>query len=123
MRDLEEYKFRKIYENIATGIARAGLDRFFEECNDACSALIGHSQDKFVSTAPDADRRPARINRDLGRHYEPEARPTGAASRRGAVSTDDRSCPRGGGDVPPQRVKCPPRPRLVGGGLTVRAGR
>ncbi len=47
MRDLEERKFQKNYENIATGIALTSLDGFFEECNDAYSALIGYSQDEL----------------------------------------------------------------------------
>ncbi len=47
MRDLEERKFQKNYENIAAGIALISLDGFFEECNDAYSALIGYSQDEL----------------------------------------------------------------------------
>ena len=38
MRELEERRFQKIYENIATGIALTVLDGFFEECNAAYSA-------------------------------------------------------------------------------------
>jgi len=47
MRGLEELKFQKIYENIATGIALTNLDGFFEECNAAYSALTGYSPDEL----------------------------------------------------------------------------
>ena len=47
MRELEERRFQKIYENIATGIALTVLDGFFEECNAAYSALTGYSQDEL----------------------------------------------------------------------------
>ncbi len=47
MRELEERKFQKIYENIATGIALTNLDGFFEECNAAYTALTGYSQDEL----------------------------------------------------------------------------
>ena len=43
MRDLEERKFQKIDENIATGIAPAGIDGFSEERNDGyrlCRAIL-----------------------------------------------------------------------------------
>jgi PAS domain S-box-containing protein len=47
MRELEERKFQKIYENIATGIALTNLDGFFEECNAAYSALTGYYEDEL----------------------------------------------------------------------------
>ena len=47
MRELEERKFQKIYENLASGIALTNLDGFFEECNAAYSALTGYSQDEL----------------------------------------------------------------------------
>ena len=47
MGELEERKFQKIYENIATGIALTNLDGVFEECNAAYSSLTGYSQDEL----------------------------------------------------------------------------
>ncbi len=47
MGELEERKFQKIYENIATGIALTSLDGVFEECNAAYSSLTGYSQDEL----------------------------------------------------------------------------
>ena len=47
MSELDERKFQKIYENVATGIALAKLDGRFEECNAAYSALTGYSQDEL----------------------------------------------------------------------------
>jgi len=44
MSELDERKFQKICENVATGIALAKLDGRFEECNAAYSALTGYSQ-------------------------------------------------------------------------------
>ena len=43
MRELEEQKFQKFYQNIATGIALANLDGLFEECNAAYSARSSRS--------------------------------------------------------------------------------
>jgi len=47
MSELDERKFQKIYENVATGIALTKLDGRFEECNAAYSALTGYSQDEL----------------------------------------------------------------------------
>ena len=47
MSELDERKFRKIYENVATGIALTKLDGRFQECNAAYSALTGYSQDEL----------------------------------------------------------------------------
>ncbi len=44
MSKLDERKFQKIYENVATGIALTKLDGRFEECNAAYSAVTGYSQ-------------------------------------------------------------------------------
>jgi PAS domain S-box-containing protein len=46
MHELDERKFQKIYENVATGIALAKLDGRFDECNAAYSAFTGYSQDE-----------------------------------------------------------------------------
>ncbi len=50
MSKLDERKFQKIYENIATGIALTGLDGRFVECNAAYSALTGYSQEELRKT-------------------------------------------------------------------------
>ncbi len=50
MSELEERKFRKIYENVATGIALAKPDGRLEECNAAYSALTGYSQTELRKT-------------------------------------------------------------------------
>jgi len=47
MSELDERKFQKIYEIVATGIALAKLDGRFVECNAAYSALTGYSQDEL----------------------------------------------------------------------------
>ena len=47
MRELEERKFQKIYENLATGIALTNLYGSFEKCTAAYLALSGYSQDEL----------------------------------------------------------------------------
>src|SRR5271165_1280146 len=50
MSELDERKFQKICENVATGIALTKLDGRFEECNAAYSALTGYSQTELRKT-------------------------------------------------------------------------
>jgi PAS domain S-box-containing protein len=111
MRDLEERKFQKVDENIATGIAPAGIDGFSEERNDGYSCLPGYSQDElrqiqfFSLTHPgDLDEIKQRMTALLGGR-ELKARTAEVAGRRGAVALEDRSRPGGGGDVRPQQAQ------------------